>query len=150
MSSHVTLYLNAHVIAITTLSPAQINVRANSSLLVPATSSSSSCDSSDWGLPKSENIIPLVCSSMRIGIFVVFTDVTQVHDLFSRSVVSNSLWPHGLRNTRLHCPSPSPGDCSNSCPSSQWCHPTISSSVIPFSWLQSFPASGERLTFLMI
>ena len=61
----------------------------------------------------------------------------------SWSVVSDSLWPHGLRHARPPCPSPTPGACSSSCPSSQWCHPTISSSVIPFSsCLQSFPASG--------
>ena len=62
---------------------------------------------------------------------------------FSRSVMSNSLWPHGLQHTRLPCPSPNPGVCSNSCPLSQWCHPTILSSVVPFSsCLQSFPAPG--------
>ena len=62
---------------------------------------------------------------------------------FRHSVVSNSLRPHGLQNARLPCPSPTPGVHSNSCPLSQWCHPTISSSVIPFSSrLQSFPASG--------
>ena len=55
----------------------------------------------------------------------------------------NSLWPHGLQHARLTCPSPSPRDSSNSSPSSQWCHPTISSSVFPFSsCLQSLPASG--------
>ena len=58
--------------------------------------------------------------------------------------MSDSLWPHGLQNARLSCPSPTPGAYSNSCPSSWWCHPTISSSVIPFSsCLQSFPASGS-------
>ena len=63
---------------------------------------------------------------------------------FSRSVVSDSLWLHGLQYTRLPCPSPTPGACSNSCPSNQWCHPTSSSSVVPFSsCLQSFPASGS-------
>ena len=63
---------------------------------------------------------------------------------FSHSVVSKSLWPHGLQHTRLPCPSPTPGPCWNSCPLSQWCHPTISSLVIPFSsCLQSFPASGS-------
>ena len=62
---------------------------------------------------------------------------------FSRSVVSDSLWPHGLQRIRLPCPSPTPGACSNSCPLSWWCHLTISSSVVPFtSYLQSFPASG--------
>ena len=61
---------------------------------------------------------------------------------FSCSVVSDSLRPHGLQYTSLPCPSPTPGVYSNSCPSSQWCHPTVSSSVIPFSsHLQSFPAS---------
>ena len=63
---------------------------------------------------------------------------------FSCSVVSNSLWPHGLQHARLPCPSLSPRVCSNSCPSSQWCHPTISSSVALFSSCsQSFPASGS-------
>ena len=66
--------------------------------------------------------------------------------LFIRSVVSNSLQPHELQHARLPCPSPSPRACSNACPSSQWCHPTISSSVVPFSsCLQSFPASGSFL-----
>ena len=55
--------------------------------------------------------------------------------------MSDSLRPHGPQHTRLPCPSPSPGACSNSCPLSQWCHPTISSSVIPFSHLLSFKAS---------
>ena len=55
----------------------------------------------------------------------------------------NFLWPHRLQHARLPCPSPSPGVCLNSCPLSQWCHPTISSSFVPFSWLQSFPASGS-------
>ena len=63
---------------------------------------------------------------------------------FSHSVVSDSLWPHGLQHTRPPCQSPSPGVHSNSCPLSWWCHPTISSSVIPFSsCLQSFPAPGS-------
>ena len=53
--------------------------------------------------------------------------------LFSHWVVSDSLWPHGLQHTRLPGSSPSPRACSNSCPLSQWCHPTISSSVTPFS-----------------
>ena len=52
---------------------------------------------------------------------------------FSCSVVSNSLWPHGLQHARPPCPSPTPGAYSNSCTSSWWCHPAISSSVIPFS-----------------
>ena len=62
---------------------------------------------------------------------------------FSCSVVSDPLRPHGLQHARLPCPSPTPGACSNSCELNQWWHPTISSSVIPFSsCLQSFPASG--------
>ena len=63
---------------------------------------------------------------------------------FSRSVMSDSLQPHGLQHTRLPGPLPTPGVYSNSCPLSQWCHPTISSSVIPFSsHPQSFPALGS-------
>ena len=62
---------------------------------------------------------------------------------FSRSVVSDSLWPHGLQHARPPYPSPMPRVYSNSSPLSQWCHPTITSSIIPFSsWPQSFPASG--------
>ena len=65
---------------------------------------------------------------------------SSVH--FSCSVVSDSLWPHGLQHARPPCPSPTPGVYSNSCPLSWWCHPTISSSVVPFSSrLQSLPAS---------
>ena len=63
---------------------------------------------------------------------------------FSCLVMSNFLQPHELQHARLPCPSPTPRACSNSCPSNQWCHPTIWSSVIPFSsCLQSFPASGS-------
>ena len=63
---------------------------------------------------------------------------------FSRSVVSDSLWPHGLQHTRPPCPSPTPGVHPDSRPSSQWCHPAISSSVVPFSSCPlSLPASGS-------
>ena len=63
---------------------------------------------------------------------------------FSRSVMSSSLWPHGLQHTRPPCPSATPGVYSNSCPLSQWCHLTILSSVIPFSSSpQTFPPSGS-------
>ena len=63
---------------------------------------------------------------------------------FSCSVLSDSLWPHEPQHARPPCPSPTPGVHSNWRPSSQWCHPAISSSVVPFSTcLQSFPASGS-------
>ena len=63
---------------------------------------------------------------------------------FSHSAVSDSLQPHGLQHARLPCPSPTPRACSNSSPFSWWCHPTISSSAVPFSsCLQSFAASGS-------
>ena len=63
---------------------------------------------------------------------------------FNRSVMFDSLRPHGLQHTSPPCPSPTPGVHSNSCPLSQWCHPTISSSVVPFSSCpKSFPASGS-------
>ena len=72
----------------------------------------------------------------------IFLKVSSVQ--FSHSVVSDSFWPHGLQHTRLPCPSPTAGVYSNSCPLSQWYHPTISSSVIAFSsCLQSLPASGS-------
>ena len=65
---------------------------------------------------------------------------------FSCSVVSDSLRPHGLQHARPSCPSPAPGAYSNSCPLSRWCHPTISSSVVPFSThLQSFLVSTLNL-----
>ena len=68
----------------------------------------------------------------------------QLSVQFSCSVVSHSLQPHGLQHTRLPCPSPTPRVYSNSCPLSRSCHPTISSSVVPFSsLLQSFSASGS-------
>ena len=63
---------------------------------------------------------------------------------FSWAVMYNSLQPHGLQDARIPCPSPTPGACSNSCPLSRWCHPTISSSVVPFSSCPpSLPASGS-------
>ena len=67
------------------------------------------------------------------------------YTLFIHSIMSNSLQPHRLQHTRLLCPSLSPRGCSNSCPLRPWCHPTISSSVTPFSCPQSFPASGSFL-----
>ena len=65
---------------------------------------------------------------------------------FCPSVMSDSLQPHGLQHTRLSCPSPTPGAYSNSCPLSRWCHPNISSSIVPFfSCRQSFSESGSFL-----
>ena len=79
-------------------------------------------------------------SSIHIRIWTILEWSVQ----FSHSVVSDSLRLHGLQHARLPCPSPTPGVYSNSCPLSQQCHPTISSSVIPFSsWPQSLPASGS-------
>ena len=99
-------------------------------------------DSVNWGkqvfLLTFENLI----SFQKLALFLKQLAVnlyfdTSVH--FSHSVMSDSLWPRGLQQARLPCPSPTSGACSNSCPSSWWCHPT---SVTPFySCLQSFPAS---------
>ena len=73
---------------------------------------------------------------------LIYPSVSSVQ--FHRSVISDSLWPDGLQHARPPCPSPTPGVYPNSCPLSQWCHPTISSSVVPFSsHLQSFLASGS-------
>ena len=74
-----------------------------------------------------------------------FILITACYQLLLLLLLS-CLWPHGLQHIRLSCPSPSLWTCSNSCSLSLWCHPTISSSVIPFTCPQSFPASG---TFLM-
>ena len=95
-------------------------------------------------------------ASHRFWIFMLLFSFVCRHSLISlvihwllqfssvHSVVSDSLWPHGLQRARLPCTSPSPGACSNSCPLSLWCHPTTSSSAIPFfSCFQSFPASGS-------
>ena len=83
-----------------------------------------------WGWETCSSVASLV----NIAVFIVF----------SHSVMSDSLWPHGLQHTRLPCPSPFPEACSNLCPLSQWCHPAISFSVVPFSSCpQSFPASGS-------
>ena len=80
------------------------------------------------------NFVPMINAYSFILLSVQFSSV--------HSVMSNSLWLHGLQHTGLPCPSSTPGAYWNSCPLSQWCHPTISSSVILFSSdLQSFPAS---------
>ena len=73
------------------------------------------------------------------------TDIWEIHSVqFSRSVMSNCLWPHESQHARPPCPSQTPGVYSNSCPLSRWWHPAISSSVIPFSSCpQSLPASGS-------
>ena len=82
-----------------------------------------------------------LANNIHANIFRQILLMSAIFSLFSCSVLSNSLLHHGPQNTRLPCPSTSPRDCLNSCPLGQWCHPTISSSVIPFSCLQSFPAS---------
>ena len=106
---------------------------------------SNSCALSWWCHPAiSSSVVPFSSclqsfpASVSFPISEIFTSVQ-----FSRSVVSDSLQPHGLQHTRLPCPSATPGAYTNSTPSSQWCHQTISSSVIPFSSLQFFPASGS-------
>ena len=76
--------------------------------------------------------------------YLYWVTTTRLSLLFSHLIVSDSLRPHELHHTRLCYPSPSPGACSNSCPLTSWCHPTVSSSVIPFSsCLQSFPELGS-------
>ena len=70
-----------------------------------------------------------------------FSPWNEISVQFSHSVMSNSSQPHGLQHARFPCPSPTPRACWNSCPSNWWCHSTISSSVVPFSCLQYFPAA---------
>ena len=92
---------------------------------------------------ESHRVVPLPEKSSVLCLFI-HGNSSMPSPPFSRSVVSNSLRPHGLQHTRPPCPSPTPRVYSNSFPSSWWCHPTISSSVVPFSaCLQSFPASGS-------
>ena len=85
----------------------------------------------------------IICLSFLIlKMCIVTTSASSVQ--FSCSVMSDSLWPHELQHIRSPCPSPAPRVHPNPCPLSQWCHPTISSSVVPFSSCpQSFPASGS-------
>jgi len=85
------------------------------------------------------------CDASHVSLVVMERHVLIFSSVeFNHSVVSDSLLPHGLQQARSPCPSPTPGVYPNSSPLSQWCHPNISSSVIPFfSCLQSFPASGS-------
>ena len=81
---------------------------------------------------------------LQVKISIYLLKIIIVIYQFSRSVVSDSLRPRGPQHTRPPCPSPPPGVHPNPCPLSQWCHPIISSSVVPFSSCpQSFPASGS-------
>ena len=87
-------------------------------------------------------VIKAFVSDPRVSYFISVSQFSSVQ--FSHEVVSDSLRPHGLQHARPPCPSLTPRVHQNSCPLSQWCHPTISSSFIPFSsYLQSFPASGS-------
>ena len=105
---------------------------------------------SHWGFPKVMGFV-LVVPWSSSTFFVLQTHLMNDMSIFdtptgigSVQMVSNSLALHGLQHTRVPCPSPTPRACSNSSLSTQWCHPTISSSVISFfSCLQSFPASGS-------
>ena len=116
-----------HVLAIINSAAMNIGVHVSLSLLVLGFSS-------PW------TRIP--GQSLRLSPWAFCTPVISLVQ-FSCSVTSNSLQPHGLQHTKLPCPPPIPGAYSNSRPVSRWCHPTISSSVVPFSsWFQSFPASG--------
>ena len=98
----------------------------------------------------SHSAIPKICIYWTPAFWAVNTALRSPRSAghldinhFSRSVMSDSFQPHGLQHARTPCPSPTLRAYSNSYPSSRWCHPTISSSVFPFSCLQSFPASGS-------
>ena len=91
-------------------------------------------------------MLTFIFISMLLLIFRLISKLdtfTSTGLLFSHSVMSDSLQPHGLQYVWPSCPSPTPRAYSKSCPLSRWCHPTISSSLDPFSRLQSFPASGS-------
>ena len=103
-------------------------------------------DAYGHGIPCCYDFCSFICQR---GITVTISQRAQEAGVFSlvqfsHSVMSDSLWPRGLQHARLPCPSPTPRVHPNPCPLCQWCHPTISSSVIPFcSSPQSFPASGS-------
>ena len=104
------------------------------------------CICHDWKpLFLSKYVNPMLPSRLVQALWFINAAQTTVRsDQISSSVVSDTLWPHGLQYIRLTYPAPYPEACSNSCPLSQWCHPAISSSVVLFSsHLQSFPASGS-------
>ena len=82
------------------------------------------------------NLSSFVCDFFFLNFYFIL-------ELFSHSVTSDSLWPYGLQHARFPYPSPSPRACSDSYLLSLWCHSTISSSVVPFTCLQSFPASVQ-------
>ena len=93
---------------------------------------------------KSKEFVIFLKNTNHLLYIYIHTWYFQVLIQFICSVMSDSLWPHGLQHARLPCPTPTPGACSNSRPSTQWCLPTISSSVVSFSFcLQSFSASGS-------
>ena len=96
------------------------------------------------------DLITKICNNVFVCILTIRKHKTYlpfwyILYLICCSVAQSSptLPPHGLQQARLPCPSPTPRACSDSCPLSRWCHPTISSSVVPFSCLQFFPASGS-------
>ena len=92
----------------------------------------------------SQILSPLIRPDRNLGQIIMWLILPSQSVQFSSSVVPDSLQPHGLQHTRPPCPSPTPRVYSNSCPLNRWCHPTISSSVVPFSsCLQSFPVSGS-------
>ena len=90
------------------------------------------------------NYTPPKITNINLNIlFHIQVGIKGLSFQFSPSIVSDFLWPHEPQHARPPCSSPNPRAYSNSCPSHQWCHPTVSSSVICFSSLQSFPASGS-------
>ena len=95
-----------------------------------------------WATREAQSVVRAPKRNRNWNFVVLIEKAVSVQ--FSHSVVPNSLQPHGLQLARPPCPSPTPGTCSNSCPSSRWCHSTISSTIVPFSThLQSFPESGS-------
>ena len=92
-------------------------------------------------LPSEPTGKPIGCVFSTVMESYAFLFSSSVKFSSVHSAMSNSLQPHGLQHAKLPFPTPAPRDCSNSCLLSQWCHPTVSFSIIPFSCLQSFPAS---------
>ena len=132
-----------HVLAIVNNAAMNIGVHVSLSILVSSVYMPRSGTAGLYGSYISSFLRNLY-TVLHSGCSVQFSSVHFSPVQFSRSVVSDSLRPHESQHARPPCPSPTPGVHSNSCPSSQWCHPTISSSVVPFSSCPpSLPASGS-------